>query len=128
MTQPNQDAVGFLEEQHNQARSLLSGLASGAGDRQDTFAALVRLLAVHETAEEMVVYPTVRTNVPDGDALADARLAEEGDAKRMLSDLEKLGVDDPGFDAALGEFAKALNDHADHEERQIFPSLREHVE
>jgi len=126
--QKGQDAIGFLEQQHTEVRSRLSTFASGAPDRAETFDALVRLLAVHETAEEMVVYPTIRANVPDGAALADAPLKEERAAKRTLSDLEKLGVDDDRFDNLSAQFARDVNSHAEHEERAIFPQLREHVD
>lgn len=128
MDQDGPDAVAFLEHQHQEVLTAMSSLAAGHGDRRETFEMLVRLLAVHESAEEMVVYPAVRASVPDGDALADARLREEDDAKQALSDLEKLGVDDPRFDETFETFAAAVREHADHEEREVFPKLRAHVD
>jgi hemerythrin superfamily protein len=122
------DAVAFLTEQHNLARSLLTEFASGKGDRKATFETLVRVLAVHETAEEVVVYPAVRSAVPNGDALADACLDEESQAKKMLSDLEKLGVDDAEFDTKFAAFAKAVNAHAEHEETEVFPALGQYLD
>src|SRR3954447_11817230 len=86
-----QDAVRFLTEQHQQVRELFEAVASSNGDAcREAFEPLVRLLAVHETAEEMVVYPAVRGIGSDASTIVDARLEEEDSAKKMLADLEKL--------------------------------------
>lgn len=127
----SEDAITFLERQHGDVRNLFDALKSGGEDREDrkdTFQCLVRLLAVHETAEEMVVYPAVRSQVPNGSELADARIAEEDQAKQLLSDLEKLGPDAPDFDTKLAAFERAVLEHAEHEEMEVFPKLREHLD
>ena len=124
----SEDAVSFLERQHGDVRNLFEALKSGGEDRKDTFHCLVRLLAVHETAEEMVVYPSVRSKVPGGDELAKARLKEEDEAKQLLSDLEKMGPEAAEFDTKLAAFERAVLDHAQHEEMEIFPKLREHLD
>lgn len=124
----SEDAVDFLRRQHTDIRNLFDALDKPVGDRAETFQCLVRLLAVHETAEEMVVHPAVRSEVPEGDALTDARLAEEDAAKKMLSDLESMDFGTPEFEAQLAFFKKAVLDHADHEERKVFPRLREHLD
>ena len=116
------DVVALLEQQHTQARGLLESLRSKP-DRE-LFAALVRLLAAHESAEEMVVYPAVRSSLPDGGALADTRLDEERAAKKMLADLETMGVDHDEFPDAFARFADEVLRHATNEERQVFPLLR----
>lgn len=43
------------------------------------------MLAVHETAEEEVVHPAARRTLAGGNELVDDRLAEESEAKDMLS-------------------------------------------
>ncbi len=118
------DVVDLLLEQHEEARRLFSHLEGGAAGRRDTFDCLVRLLAVHETAEEEVVYPALRGIGPEGEQVAEARKAEEDQAKTLLSDLEKIGVDGEGFDAQLETVRLAVFDHAAAEEREVFPLLR----
>ena len=118
-------ALEFLERQHEDIRALLSDVEKAPSD--DAFQMLVRLLAVHETAEEMVVYPALKANVPDGVTLADARIAEEDEAKKVLADLESMGVEDPQFRAAFRDFAKSVRAHAGAEERTVFPVMREHL-
>ncbi len=122
----SQDVVDLLLEQHEEVRRLFAEVEQQTGDEQrDAFEELVRLLAVHETAEEEVVYPAVRKMVDDGDSLADARTAEESEAKSALSELEKLGVDHEDFDAKLEACKQLVLAHAENEEREVFPGLRE---
>ena len=119
------DVVDLLLAQHDEVRALFGQMASGGGrERKGSFDRLVNLLAVHETAEEMVVYPTVRSSGPDGDRLADARTSEESEAKEALSDLEKTGIDSPDFDTKLQAFEQLVDNHARNEEQEIFPLLR----
>jgi len=125
----NETAVDLLLEQHQQVRKLFTELKGAKGKkREEQFEMLVRLLAVHETAEEEVIWPTVRTAVSGGDALADARIKEEGKAKQALADLEKLGPKGKGFADELKKFKQLVEDHADHEEREVFPKLRQSVD
>ena len=122
----NQDVVELLGEQHQEVRRLFSQLEQAAGDaRTEVFEQLVRLLAVHETAEEEVVYPAVRRMVDGGDGLADARTAEEGEAKDALAEMEKLGVDHRDFDSRLASLKQLVLTHAENEEQEVFPRLRE---
>ncbi|SEG95778.1 hypothetical protein SAMN05216223_13471 [Actinacidiphila yanglinensis] len=48
---------------------------------------------------------------------------EEKEASRVLQELEGMDVSSPEFDALLSEFAQAVNEHAEHEERWEFPAL-----
>jgi hemerythrin superfamily protein len=119
-----QDVVELLVSQHNTVRGLVEQTKAAApSHRREHFEALVRLLAVHETAEEEVVYPVVRRRVPDGEAIATARLAEEDQAKKALSGLEKV---DPASDDFMPLFAQVetmVSAHAEAEEREVFPAL-----
>jgi hemerythrin superfamily protein len=118
------DGIQLLLAQHQQVRHLFGQISEANRDgRKEPFEALVRLLAVHETAEEEVVHPMVRAKVENGDQLADARLEEEAQAKRMLSDLEKLGSDAEEFIPQLEKLEAAVNTHAAHEEQDVFPKL-----
>lgn len=61
MPTEQQDVVELLKAQHNQIRQLIDRVraADGAGKREP-FEDLVRLLAVHESAEEEVIHPAAR--------------------------------------------------------------------
>lgn len=125
MTQTAQfDAVRFLRVQHDLVRQLFATVANGNGEqRRESFNQLVRLLAVHETAEEMVVYPSIR-QAENGEKVATARLAEEDKAKKTLSDLETLEPTTSEFLTRFTTFRAAVEAHADSEEREVFPLLQ----
>ena len=100
--------------------------AKGPADAKKTaFQELVSELARHETAEEEVLYPAVRRSVDGGDDLADARREEEHKGERLLADLEKRDVGAPDWDASFQELQQAVLAHAEAEETEVFPRLRE---
>jgi hemerythrin superfamily protein len=119
-----QDVITFLETQHRQIKQLFAEVRASTGDqRQSTFTALRRLLAVHETAEEEVVHPAARKSLPAGEAIVNARLQEENKAKKQLSELEALDPDSPEFEAQFSTFTMDVLAHAEAEERQEFEPL-----
>lgn len=122
------DVVQFLIAQHQQIRSLMDTVLSSTGEaRQRAFDDVRELLARHETAEEMIVRPLTR-KAPAGDQVADGRMAEENEAKEVLADLEKMEVDSPAFTAKFGEFRQSVLAHAEAEETQEFPLLRQNTD
>ncbi len=124
-----QDVVDLLLEQHDQIRSLISQVQSAQGNtRQELFEDLVRLLAIHESAEEEIVHPFARHKIEDGDAIVDARLHEEDEAKHVLAELYDIGVDHPEFDMKFAALAMSVTEHATHEENEEFLHLRQTVE
>ena len=125
MTDPAaEDVITLLERQHQEIRALFAELDTATGDeRRDAFRRLVRVLAVHETAEEEVVHPAAR-GAEGGDAIVDARVGEEHRAKQLLSTLDDLGPDAEGFDTLLLQLREDVLAHAEHEEREEFPRVR----
>ncbi|HZT64611.1 MAG TPA: hemerythrin domain-containing protein [Acidimicrobiales bacterium] len=122
----NLNAIEALLQDHQEVRQLFTEIASKTGeDKQTAFQRLVFELARHETAEEEVIYPLVRRDVDGGDDLADARIKEEDEAKKVLADLEKLDVSSTEFDTKFEQFRTAVLAHAESEETQVFPQLRE---
>jgi hemerythrin superfamily protein len=122
----DQDVVGLLLEQHDQIRTLFGQVAAAQGaEKRHLFEDLVRLLAVHETAEEEVVHPIARRNIDGGDDIVEERLEEEEQAKRALADIYDLGVDHRDFDSRLQALATAVIAHATNEEKEEFITLRE---
>ena len=66
--------------------------------RTEAFEALVRKLAIHETAEQEVVHPLARKAGAEGET--DARLGEEKDGERAVAELQENGPGDPSFPEA----------------------------
>jgi hemerythrin superfamily protein len=123
-----QDAVDVLLAQHERIKGLFAEVMASSGDeKRELFEDLVRMLAVHEAAEEELVHPLARRDDVAGDSVVEARLGEEQQAKRDLADLYELGTDDPQFDAAFTRLREAVLAHAEHEEHEEFPALRRAV-
>jgi hypothetical protein len=124
------DVVLFLKHQHEEIKRLFAETlnANDTESRAKSFFELRRLLAVHETAEEMVVHPLARRKVAFGEGIVDARLDEEKEAKQHLVELEKMDVDSTEFRNALTELQSAVVAHAQHEENEEFNKLREELD
>jgi hemerythrin superfamily protein len=123
------DVIAFLKAQHNLIEDMFDQvlLASDPHAREKPFIQLRQLLAVHETAEEMVVHPRARREVEDFDSIVDARLEEEHDAKQLLSGIEKLDITSEQFIEELTTLRDAVLDHAQHEEKYEFPKLQQQL-
>ncbi|WP_433247118.1 hemerythrin domain-containing protein [Streptosporangium sp. CA-135522] len=119
------DVIDLLMRQHAMIRDLFDEAErASAGDRSEAFQRLVRLLAVHETAEEEIVHPYARHKINDGDAVVEDRLAEENEAKQLLLQMDKAGAEDPQFLTNLAMLRAVVLAHARSEERYEFAQLR----
>jgi len=121
--QPQGDMIAILLEQHQRIRELFAHVKGASGEhKQQAFDELRALLAVHETAEEMVLRPISSKDA--GAEVADARNEEEREATRTLTVLEMMDVSSAEFDQMFAEFEQAVLDHASHEEQDEFPLVR----
>ncbi|SDD30763.1 hemerythrin domain-containing protein [Streptomyces prasinopilosus] len=119
------DVVSLLMRQHGDIRNLFDEVeATGGEERRNAFRRLVRLLAVHETAEEEVVHPFARRALPGGEQVVEDRLAEEKAAKETLAALDGMDTDDPTFMPRLLQLRKDVQEHARAEERYEFTHIR----
>jgi hemerythrin HHE cation binding domain-containing protein len=121
--QPQGDMIEILLAQHQRIRELFAQVKEAEGERrQRAFDELRALLAVHETAEEMVLRPISSKDA--GAEVADARNEEEREAARTLTVLEMMDVSSAEFDEKFAGFERAVLDHARHEEKDEFPLVR----
>jgi hemerythrin superfamily protein len=130
IVQSPDEVVAFLKAQHNLIEDMFDEVlhASDPKAREKPFVELRQLLAVHETAEEMVVHPRTRREGNGTDAIVDARLKEEHEAKELLSQIEKLDTTSKQFVDELTKLRDAVLDHARHEEDEEFPVLKREVD
>jgi hypothetical protein len=112
----------MLIDQHERLRGLLGEVRGSEGaERDSSFARLRRLLAAHETAEEVVVRP-VSKQIMKRDEVA-ARNHEERRIVQLLAVLEKLDTGGSEFAELFHAFAEDLENHMGMEERLEFPAL-----
>lgn len=116
------DVIKILLEQHAQIRDLCQQVISSIGTaRKEAFGTLRALLAVHETAEEMVLRPVTEKVALPG--VADRRNHEEAEANAVLKTLEGLDTESPDFLAMFRTFVDAVDSHAESEEHDEFPAV-----
>ena len=119
---PEGDVVAILLEQHQRIEDLLEEVAQSEGDeRQQVFDELRALLAVHETAEELVLRP-VTVDVAGRD-VAEARMDEEREANKVLKTLEAVDASSEDFLATFETLRSMVLTHAQAEESEEFPAI-----
>jgi hypothetical protein len=119
----DEDVISILVSQHAHIRELFAQVGAAEGDaKQHAFDDLRALLAVHETAEELVVRPVSKEAA--GASVAEARNREEKEANKVLEELEKMDVSKPEFAAKFTAFEQSVLDHAEREESEEFPAVR----
>ncbi|EWT07863.1 hemerythrin [Intrasporangium chromatireducens Q5-1] len=119
---PEGDVIRVLLEQHARIRELFADVKSAQGQhKQQAFDELRALLAVHETAEEMVLRPVSKDVA--GHSVADDRNAEEKEANVVLARLEGMDCGSVEFDNLLASFEQAVSTHAEQEETLEFPAI-----
>jgi hemerythrin superfamily protein len=123
---PGGDVVDLLIAQHGEVEALFDHVLRAAppDERREAFAALVSRLQRHERAEQEIVHPALRALGGPAADVARARLDEESQADRLLTDLIGYGVTSRRFPGGLEELRRAVIAHADHEETIEFPLLR----
>lgn len=120
------DVVSHVLAQHERIRELFGEVQDASpGRRAEAFQPLIRLLAVHETAEEMVIYPALTFAGSDAVAVIRARKSEEDRAKKALARLERMDASSSAFLRSLREFRDEVLEHASAEEREVLPILVE---
>jgi hypothetical protein len=117
---PEGDVIRILLEQHARIRELFTDVRSAmGGHKRQAFDELRALLAVHETAEEMVLRPISAGAA--GEAVVTARNKEEAQATTVLKDLDRMDVTSALFGRKLATLETMVLRHAENEECEEFP-------
>ena len=123
-----EDVVSSVRADHDKVEHLLSSLDSTADTGlAEYFCQLREELVRHEVAEELIVYPAFRRNVPGGDAIADRRISEQSEAEAALARLEKHENEPVVLRAGLLQLRRDVLEHAENEEREVLPALETHT-
>lgn len=118
----------LLEDHQLVRKTFASFETAGRAQWWDIFEKITRDLVQHEIAEEEIVYPVVRKQLPDGDDLADTRISEQSEAEELMEKMEKKGRKDKNFAANLTKLRLAVLEHAAEEERTVFAPLANAVD
>jgi carbon monoxide dehydrogenase subunit G len=128
MAAGTRDVVDVLIDQHTQVKQLLAQTSAARGaEKQRLFDQLAQLLEMHEKGEQRVVHPVTRATGGAGAQTAEARVTEEGRADRLIAEIKDLSANNAEFDAWFEQLRQAVLTHAEHEENEEFPKLRQDV-
>ena len=122
---PETDVVQLLTTDHRTVERLFERLNSGTGDRSQLTEELILELTIHAEAEERIVYPTIRSTIPDGGEKVAEAEQEHGEMKRLIAKLQELDLDDPAFESTLLELQEGVQHHVEEEESEVFPPFRD---
>ena len=122
------DVVELILDDHRLFESLLRELRDATADRTAAREALADVLIAHGEAEEVEVYPRLKTKdaiTEDEQEHSEEEHAEGNEA--LLALLECEGTDTRAFDDAVEKLAEALNHHIGEEEQMILNPARTEV-
>jgi iron-sulfur cluster repair protein YtfE (RIC family) len=84
---------------------------------------VAELLIPHSKAEEQVVYPAIKTTVPDEGSDVDDGLAEHQHVEQTLQELLEADPEAPGVDGLIAAMIGEVRHHVEEEEQQILPAF-----
>lgn len=121
------DPFDRLAQDHRAILDLIDRMewADGNSSRGTLLLRLKRRLTTHALAEEDVIYPLLREEVGEAEAVKQL-YAEHGDIKIHLYVLEAMlsGMEDGDWQARVRSLRELIAKHAEQEEEVEFPRLR----
>jgi hemerythrin superfamily protein len=118
------NAIDMLEQDHRMVEELFAAIedTNDASKREELFAELADVLALHAAIEETVFYPACKSEDTE-DRLLEA-LEEHLQAKRLLADLLDMDPMDEVFMAKISVLKESIRHHVEAEEGEIMPAAR----
>jgi len=120
------DVVELIKAEHKLVDTLFEAYTAESNAQQKRGIAnnIIKLLSIHGAAEEMSIYPYIAKNLPDGQQLITAALAEQQRMKDDLYTLDQSDMNDSKFDAAFTALVRDTQQHVKEEESVLLPALK----
>jgi hemerythrin superfamily protein len=128
------DAITLLRDDHQKVRKLFREFEGASEESPATkrriVDQIVEELTVHAFIEEQLFYPAVKHLQPEGGGEAPEDLVKEAEeehaqVKLLLAELETMGAEEEYFDAKVTVVIDDVTHHAEEEEKEMFPKVRE---
>jgi hemerythrin superfamily protein len=127
------DVIALIKADHaavNQLFKRYGELGPRAIERRRQVAErVIKELSVHAAVEEQILYPKVRTAVPNGERLVREALDEHLSVKKLLAELDKCSAESEKFDELMTRVRDDVLHHVKEEEASdgILGRLRKHT-
>ena len=124
------DIIELVLHDHHAVAQLFDKLqvATRAGDQSALFAQVKDALERHASAEEKVLYPRVRKEVPDGRDESKDAIEEHDQIRESLKEVEEHDAGTPLFGLAVDQLVATTKHHVGVEETELLPDLRKNSE
>ena len=128
-TASTQDVVDILTLDHREMEDLLDQIqrATASDLRRDLTDTLIAEVMRHAVAEEMYVYPAMEKHIPQGKEEADHDRDEHHEIVQVMKELEGTDAAEPAFMDGVLKLDKLLRHHAQDEEADQFPKMRQYL-
>jgi predicted DNA-binding protein len=122
------DALTLLKTDHDKVKRLLSELEStterGVKTREELFATIKGELTVHETIEEEIFYPALKSHPKAKDLVLEA-YEEHHVVDQVMAELESTDVSDETWGAKATVMKENVEHHIEEEEKEMFAQARQ---
>ena len=121
------DALALLKADHDKVKELLAQLEKtterGVKTRQELFATIKGELTVHETIEEEIFYPELKSHPKAADIVLEG-FEEHHVVDLLMGELESLDVEDETWGAKATVMKENIEHHIEEEEGEMFKAAR----
>jgi hemerythrin superfamily protein len=121
------DALKLLKTDHDKVKKLLAELEEtterGVKTREQLFATIKGELTVHETIEEEIFYPELKTH-PRAKEIVLEGYEEHNVVDTLMSELEETAVDDETWGPKAKVMKENIEHHIEEEEGDMFAAAR----
>jgi hemerythrin superfamily protein len=127
------DVIALIKADHATVNELFRRYGSigerAFKGRQQIAERVIKELSVHAAVEEQILYPHVRTAVPNGEKLVKEAIAEHESLKKLLAQLDKCPPESEAFDELMTRVRDEVRHHVKEEEASdgILGRLRKHT-
>jgi hemerythrin superfamily protein len=120
------DIVELVLEDHHTVAALFDKLqaATSADDQIALYAQVKDALERHASAEEKVLYPRVRKEVPDGKEESKDAIEEHDQIRESLKEVEEHDAGTELFTLAVAQLVATTKHHVGVEESELLPDFR----
>ena len=120
------DIIELVLEDHQAVAALFDKLqaATSADDQTALYAQVKDALERHASAEEKVLYPRVRKEVPDGKEESKDAIEEHDQIRGSLKEVEEHDAGTELFTLAVAQLVATTKHHVGVEESELLPDFR----
>jgi hemerythrin superfamily protein len=116
--------LSLIESEHRQIEKLFAKLeAARNNELYACFNQLYKVLSLHTRAEETVFYPAIQKHEETKKYLRESE-EEHEKANTLLEEIQEFKPTDPEFKSKMNQLKKAIQQHIQKEETQIFSAVR----